>query len=231
MENNLINKNNIEIRKTEVLRYLGYKNQIIDEELMNIVDECRKLTLNTINPKYIYNKYDLDYYNSSVKIKESNIELKGKDIANLLKESKKCILGVATLGLEIEKLIKLYSYKDITRSLIIDACATIAIEEVFDLIEIDIKSKLKDTKENITWRYSPGYGDLPIETNKLILEVLDAQKHIGLTITNHNLLIPRKSVVAIMGIIDNKEIDSIDTCNNKCIKCPNYNNCSYRREV
>lgn len=231
MESNSIDKTNIEINKDEVLRYLGYKDQIIDEKLMNTVDECIKLTLNTINLKYKHNKYGLILGNSSIKIKGSTIELKGKDIANLLKDSNYCIVGVATLGLEIERLIKLYSYKDITKSLILDACATTAIEKTFDLIEKDIKLNLKDTKENITWRYSPGYGDLPIETNRLILELLEAHKNIGLTITNHNLLIPRKSVVAIMGIVDHKEIDIKDICNNKCIKCPNYNNCGYRREV
>lgn len=231
MGNNLINKNNIKVNKDEVLRYLGYKNQIIDKEMIQIIDECRELTLNVINPRCMYNKYNLDYENNEIIIKESDITLKGNDIIHLLKESKQCILCVATLGLEIERLIKLYSYKDIVRSVILDACATTAIEEVVDLIEIDIKLKLKDSKEDITWRYSPGYGDLPIETNRLILEVLKAQKNIGLTITNHNLLIPIKSVVAIMGIIDHKEIDNIDVCNNKCIKCPNYNSCSYRREV
>lgn len=228
-----IDKNSILINKDEVLRYLGYKNQVIDDNLIDLVDECIKLTLTTINPRYIYIKHTLDLNNDTLRIEGSRCVLEGRDIEALLKNSSECILSVATLGVEIEKLIKIFAYKDMTKSLILDACATTAIEAVCDLIEINIKSELKDSKENITYRYSPGYGDLPIEANKLILDILDAQKNIGLTITNHNLLIPRKSVVAIMGVIDNNKSQSAKVCNieNKCINCPNYNNCSYRKEV
>jgi cobalamin-dependent methionine synthase I len=53
-------------------------------------------------------------------------------------------------------------------------------------------------------RYSPGYGDLGIENNKGILDVLSAQRNIGLTITDSGIMIPRKSVVAIMGVSELK---------------------------
>ena len=58
--------------------------------------------------------------------------------------------------------------------------------------------------KSLTMRYSPGYGDLDISANKDILQVLDAHKRIGVTVTNTGIMIPRKSVVALIGITNKK---------------------------
>ena len=79
---------------------------------------------------------------------------------------------------------------------------------------------------NITFRYSPGYGDLPLDIQKNFLNVLDAQKKIGLTTSENFLLFPRKSVTAIIGII-NKNIKIKER---NCQECNNYKNCSFRRK-
>ena len=78
----------------------------------------------------------------------------------------------------------------------------------------------------ITFRYSPGYGDLPLDIQRSFLSVLDTQKKIGLTASENNLLFPRKSVTAIIGIIDK----NIKIKKRSCIECSNYENCSFRRK-
>ena len=80
--------------------------------------------------------------------------------------------------------------------------------------------------ETITFRYSPGYGDLPLDIQSDFLKSINAEKLIGLTVSSHNLLMPRKSVTAVIGIIDKK----YEQHKKGCEVCKNYENCSFRRE-
>ena len=83
-----------------------------------------------------------------------------------------------------------------------------------------------DNGKYITNRYSPGYGDLPIEAIRQLINLLGAQNKIGLTITSNNIMIPRKSVIGVIGISELKIL------NNKksCLSCNNYSHCKYRKE-
>ena len=49
-------------------------------------------------------------------------------------------------------------------------------------------------------RFSPGYGDLSLDTQKKLLSALDSQRKIGITLTESLLMLPTKSVSAIIGL-------------------------------
>lgn len=228
MENNLIEKGNININQSEVLRYLQYRGQEIDKDLKDTIDECVDITKNKINPRYLSRIYPIQINKDNVvELEGTNLTLENKDIYELLKECNECVIMAATLGLEIEKEIKRHSYSDLTKGLIIDSCGTTAIEEVCDIIQDNVEKVFLEQNKFITMRYSPGYGDLPIEKNIDILNVLNAQKQIGLTITSNGIMIPRKSVVAIIGI-SNIKIDESKK-EKSCENCKNYRNCTYRK--
>ena len=75
--------------------------------------------------------------------------------------------------------IRYYEKTNITKALILDACATTAIEEICDKICEDLEEMVKKDNMALTTRYSPGYGDLPIDIQGF-LSVLRAEKPIGL---------------------------------------------------
>ena len=52
----------------------------------------------------------------------------------------------------------------------------------------------------LTTRYSPGYGDLPIGIQRNFIRLLDTVRRIGLNVSDSGIMIPRKSVTAIIGI-------------------------------
>lgn len=223
-------ENLIGINKNEVLRYLEYKGQDISDNLKNTIDECIEITKDKINPRYILRVYPISRENQNLNdneivIEGSNLKLKSKDLHNLLYDCNECIVMSATLGIDIEKEIRKYSYLELTKSVIIDACATTAIEELCDLIQVKIEEDLKRQGKYITMRYSPGYGDLPLDLNKEIINLLKSQKEIGLTITESDIMIPRKSVVAIIGITSNK----VNKDKKSCLNCLNYKDCRYKK--
>ncbi|MDR3596416.1 methionine synthase [Clostridium sp.] len=216
----------LEINKEEVLRYLGYKGQEIDENMNQMIDECREEIKKIISPRVIYTYKDIKKIDEGVEVINTSLILIGKDIREHLKNSKKCVLMAVTLGNEVEKKTRLYEKTNLTKALILDACATTAVEEVCDAVEKTVKEKAILDGMDITFRYSPGYGDLPLDVQNNFLRALDAQKKIGLTVSENNLLFPRKSVTAIIGI----EESGIKKKKRSCKECSNYENCSFRRE-
>jgi hypothetical protein len=133
--------------------------------------------------------------------------------------SKKCAIIGATLGLEVDRQINIYSKTHLTRSIILDACATAAIESYCDNVQENIRQEAIERGYFITNRFSPGYGDFPIELQGEISRVLKLYETIGVSVTESFLMTPRKSVTAIIGLQ-----------NTPCIT-QNYNcNCCYKKE-
>jgi cobalamin-dependent methionine synthase I len=93
-----------------------------------------------------------------------------------------------------------------------DALASAAIEALCDGIQAELAAELPEGYY-LTGRFSCGYGDLPLEIQPEILAVLNTQKTIGLFCNQNNILLPRKSVTAVMGVTAvRQETDICDTC-------------------
>ncbi|ACD25062.1 methionine synthase [Clostridium botulinum] len=222
----MYNIKQLKIPKDEVLRYLGYKKQELtvsmDVLIDETIDECKKLII----PKYVCAKYKNHTENDGVYVDGTNLILKGEDIKNHLLYAQEVFVIAGTVGSKVEKKIKLYETIELTKALILDACATVAIEEFLDEIEEKIRLDVRKENSAITFRYSPGYGDLSLDIQRDIVNTLKADKAIGLTVSSHYLLFPRKSVTAIIGVIPKEKEEK----QRGCEVCKNYNNCSFRRE-
>ncbi|MBW8383349.1 MAG: hypothetical protein K0M69_12630, partial [Youngiibacter sp.] len=68
--------------------------------------------------------------------------------------------------------------------------------------------------------------------NKAILEELKAEKRIGIHLTDTMLMTPRKSIVAILGILDGEAEKGNDhSCGNEsCDDCSLKDDCTSRRQ-
>ena len=218
----------ISIDREEVLRYLEYKGQDIDNNLVEIIEECRNIAKDRINPRYTFRVYSIKQkYKGIIELEGTNLILESNDLYEILKDCNECILMAATLGINIEKDIKKYSCTELTKGIIIDSCATTAIEEVCDRVQNEIENNILKNGQYLTFRYSPGYGDLSIEKNTEILYILNGQKEIGLTITNSGIMIPRKLVIAIIGITDKK----VEQDKTSCSTCKNKSKCKFKKGV
>ncbi|MBU3145052.1 vitamin B12 dependent-methionine synthase activation domain-containing protein [Clostridium sp. CF012] len=215
----------MKIDKREVLRYLGYKNQEIDKSLTDLIEACCKEVIDICKESSVYEIFDIERKNDEIFLLGSTLVLKDKDILNHLSDSKKCLVMAATLGIEVDRRISYYSRTNITKGLIMDACATTAIENLCDEIQTLIMEKALADNLHITNRYSPGYGDFSIANQANILNVLEAYKQIGLSVTESNIMIPRKSVTALIGLSEIVNLKS----NDKCMNC-NNSDCDFRKD-
>ncbi|WP_312815281.1 methionine synthase [Sedimentibacter sp.] len=227
MRVNHLNNNLIKIDKSEVLRYLAYKNKDIDEETDILLNESIAELKEISELKYVYRIFDITEKNNTISF-ENQINIKSKDLTELLKNCKKSAVMAATLGFDAEKRIKYYSMTNLSKAVIFDACAASCIEYLCDLAEAEIKELAVKDGCNITFRYSPGYGDVPISHQDDILTALNAQKLIGLSVTDSSILVPRKSVTAFIGFSTGNEINKINK--KSCLNCNLFGNCNFSGE-
>lgn len=217
----------LKIRKSEVFRYLGYKNQEIDDRLIQLIDSCIKEIQEIARPYYIYKKYLIDWNQKDGILLGKDLLLTGDAIAKHLKGCDKCFLLAATLGPEVDRQIRNYELTDMTRTVILDTCASEAIEGVCDEGQGEIEEAMAQEGYSITSRFSPGYGDLPIELQSQILSYVNAPSKIGLTSTKDSLLIPRKSVTALIGC----SREPLQRKEKSCKDCNAYEHCTFRKEA
>ncbi len=199
--------------KNEALRYLGYKGAP-DEQTMTLLSEAEKALKSTVKPSFCWRV---------LKKTECEQILIGNDISKHLENCERVIVFAATLGAEADRLIRTAEITNMAYALVLDAYASAFIENYCDECEAEMKKK---SDGNFTWRYSPGYGDYPVFLQKDFINVLSADKKIGLTATENHILIPRKSVTAIIGITDTER----DENRNKCDSCNMKNTCRLRKD-
>jgi hypothetical protein len=217
-----LNNDSTKIDKTEALRYLGYKNKKIDEETDKLLNESIAELQEISELKYVYEIFDIKKENNSINF-ENIINIKSNDLCNLFKHCDKSAIMAATIGFEAEKRIKYYSVSNLSKAVVFDACATSCIEALCDIAEAEIKAIAAEENCNITFRYSPGYGDVPISHQNEILSALNAQKLIGLTASDYSILIPKKSVTAFIGFDKSNKIHK-----KSCLNCNLFGNCRFQ---
>lgn len=222
-----IKSNSVKIDKKEALRYLGYKNRIVDEETDKLLNEAISEMQEICELKYVYRIFNIKKENSSISF-ENIINIKSKDLERLFKNCEKTAVLAATVGFQVEKRIKYYSLTDLSRGVIFDACADACIEALCDFAEEEIKELAAEEGCGTTFRYSPGYGDVPVSHQGEILSALNAQKLIGLTSSDSSILIPRKSVTAFIGF--DKAYEANKTNKKSCLTCNLYGSCGYAAE-
>lgn len=203
----------------EALRYLRVFGKP-DDKTLSLVEDCIDEVKLKSTPRYVKKLFS---YNG--KSLEGGFDLQGKSIAKFLKSSRKVAVICATLGSGIDIEIKKYQHGNIARAAVLDACASAYLEEYCD--EISKVLGIEASKMNLyaTHRFSPGYGDFPINTQKEILKALSAER-IGVTLTEGFMLIPSKTVTALVGYSAECPAD----IENKCDACANEN-CDFRRNL
>ena len=137
-----------------------------------------------------------------------------------LKGCKRFFLMAATFGASADAVIRKYSKTDVARGAVAQAAGSYLIEEYCDKIMDETDTGGLFFKP----RFSPGYGDFDLSFQKIILDTLDAGKRIGITLTESYMMIPTKSVTAVLGLTDEP------SCNiGKCMLCQKKD-CEFRKE-
>ncbi len=129
------------------------------------------------------------------------IEFKSKNLSSWMIGCNEMLIMASTAGSKIMQAIKESSSKDgLSQAVVYDAVGSEMADSVFDWLityynrELRREEKCLDAK-----RYSAGYGDFKLENQKVIYDLLNL-KQIGVDITEKCILVPEKSVTAMVGV-------------------------------
>ena len=201
--------NEIKLDINEVLRYLGVKEDPGGETARAAAEEADKL-LRAVRPRYVYRLFPIERGVEGVILKGSGVVLPGDMAASVLEKCREAALLACTLGAGFETMLRAAQVRDMARAVILDACGSVLVEAGCDLAEREIAARCPG--KYLTDRFSPGYGDLPLSIQEAVCSVLDAQKRLGIQVTESSLMNPTKSVTAVLGLADMPQPARIRGC-------------------
>lgn len=211
--------------ESEAIRYLGYGKHAIDERTKEMIQDSLKELEEISNVRFIYRIFEVSFLENKKEngLRLEALEIHSKNLKKNLQDCPKAILFCITLGTEVDRLIRRYSITDMSRAVVMQACAAAFLEAACDLAQEYMKKELEPG-----WyfrpRFSPGYGDFSIFHQRDILQMLEVPKKIGVTMTDSYMMTPTKSVTAVIGMSHVKQICHVAGCE-QCVK----KDCIYRR--
>lgn len=212
----------MDINTKEVLRYLGYKGCEADEKTLDLINHVKIEIITSIQPRSLYRECKLEYLSDSA-VKLDGIEFHSEKLVKHLRNSDRILLFAATLGMQSDILVRRYAGVDTARAAVMQAATAAAVESFCDDVCENIAKEEEKRGYYLRPRFSPGYADLSLESQKEFFKLLDCTKRIGLTLSENCMMIPTKSVTAFIGLTKDKD------CNfNACAACGNKN-CEFRR--
>ena len=206
----------------EVLRYMGVPPEKAPEETRALAEGCGRELCRTIQPRWRSREVSVTLREEGVEL-EGCLLLPGRDLRRHLEGCGRAVVMAVTLSAQADALIRRWESRDMARALALDCCATAAVEALCDRLEEELQGRYPGC--SFPYRYSPGYGDLPLSVQPGLLRLLDAPRRMGLCATERYLLTPRKSVTAILGVAAGE----IRQEKRSCLSCLAQAGCQYRK--
>lgn len=211
-------------REKEAVRYLGYGTHAVDEGTLLLIKSAFEELEQVAEKRAICRVFDLEIKEYPW-IRVGNLDIESKHLyKNLMGCDKAAILGT-TLGIGVDRLLKRASVRDMAYAVVVQACAAALLEEYCDEVQQELEMKINEENRYLRPRFSPGYGDFNIVYQKKILQLIDAAKQIGLSLTESCMMVPAKSVTALIGIGDTNLI-----CHKAGCEACDKKDCLYRRD-
>lgn len=212
-----------DISRGEVLRYLGYGRDGADDTVMELVEACIAELGHNAQPRFLVREFPLTLGDDNL-VDGSCFCTKSRNLSKNLRDCHRILVFAATLGTGADHLIQKYNRLQMSKAVVMQAAATAMIEEYCDQVCSGLKAEYEAKELYLRPRFSPGYGDFPLDCQQRVLDSLEAGKRIGIKLTDSLLMMPSKSVTAVMGVSEKPYRCDVKGCE-VCAK----KDCLYRR--
>lgn len=185
----------MEVSRRDISLYLMMGGREPDPALAKRIDELTVEVRKVLRPMRVWRRISI-----------GSLPSPGTLLMKRLEGCSSVCLVCATLGVGVDALQRRLGVSSAADALIVQAVGAAFIESWMDEIEDEIRRSLK-AGETLVERYSPGYGDWPLDVQGKLLAMLDAPRIIGVSLTDTNLMVPSKSVSAAIGVKNNLKGD------------------------
>lgn len=125
-------------------------------------------------------------------------------VSRRLSGATRAVVLAATVGMAPDRLCARYGTTSPSRALFCQAIGAERIEALCDAFCRELSAERAPLGVSVGQRFSPGYGDLPLERQRELFALLSPERHIGLCLNESLLMSPTKSVTAILPIAEGK---------------------------
>ncbi len=184
-----ISPEDIPVDLREVWARLGGIGAVSEEKVREVIAEIGAVA----TPAFLADDKTVRV-NNGICLSTDDLMIASADFAKLTGGCSRVMMIAATLGAGVDRLIHKKSAISVAEGFIYDGIASAMVEGLVDLAEIRSTSGYEHTK-----RFSPGYGDMPLELQGKIIGLLDGRR-LGITLSDSGMMIPRKTVTALIGM-------------------------------
>ncbi|MBR3095027.1 MAG: Vitamin B12 dependent methionine synthase activation subunit [Clostridia bacterium] len=186
------NMKTVEVNRKEALRYLGVRGEPAPE-LSALLDRARETLNGAAAPRAVCRRLPLRVEGELLDF--GVFRLQSRALAKNMAGCGESFLFAATLGFGPERLLLRLQKSEPSFALVFDAWCSAAVEGWCN----EVNARLAQN-ETLRPRFSPGYGDVPLSLQRDVLAALDAQRKLGITLSDTFFMTPCKSVTAFVGI-------------------------------
>ena len=201
----------------QAARYFGARGEP-DEGTLALLEQCAAPLLAAATPRAVWLEADVD------SLTEAGI-LAGRDVVRHLEGCAQALLLAVTVGPGVDAQIRRAGVGDIAASVASDAVGSVLAEQAADAAEAELRQWAAKEGKYLTGRYSPGYGDWPLAVQPKLGAVLDTVRRAGICVLDTNLMTPRKSITAILGVSSHPVKGHLAGCGH----CVLRTRCEYRK--
>lgn len=205
------------IDRAAALRYMGAAGWQPDEASAALLDKAEQQLMKTATPRAVWRR---------LPCAALPLQNRGRDLERHLQGCDEVLVMVATLGSEVDTMLRRMELTDIALAATADAMASVLLEQVCDALEEELRAEVQQGGGYLTGRYAPGYGDCPLELNDEICLAADSVRGCGVAVTGQHLLAPRKSTTALLGIADHPVTGTLAGCST----CHLRETCVFRKK-
>ncbi len=226
------------VNEQEVWRYAGFleEGRGMEEELRRLWERVRKEQKGAFSYKACFVWTDLAWKDKKPQLP---FAADSQDLGKCLRGSEKLVMFAATVGLEIDRRIARAQRVSEAEALLLQAYGAERVECLCNVFCQEMRDEAKMRGWETTARFSPGYGDLPLEVQNDLFGILDCSRRIGVSLNRSLLMSPSKSVTALFGLKRAAQISAAETSTARtsaaqmkqgCAACA-AKDCAYREEA
>ena len=214
----------IKADRKEIFRYLGYRGREPETGVAEAADSCAAALQTVVEPRHVRRVFPLEWV-SADRFRIEGMDVVSRNLSRNLRGCSEVCLMAATLGLGPDRLVqRAEALGKMSRAVILQAAAAAMIEAYCDDVNEEIRMEAASKGLFLRPRFSPGYGDFSLEHQTELFRILEVQKKIGVTLTGSLLMMPSKSVTAVIGLSKENTHCMVQGCE-VCGK----QDCSFRR--
>ncbi len=164
---------------------------------------------------------------ASITMNAGGISLLTPKISSYLKGAKSLYIYVVTIGARLEKKASLLMSKgEELKGYLLDRIGSLAVESLAEKEEEALRAECGRKGQSVSSRFSPGYCDWPLEEQRKLDGLVDFSKA-GVSLTEKCMMVPKKSISAVIGIGPSGLFKKMDA---PCVLC-DKTDCDYRRGI